>query len=449
MKTYIENIHVEQAIKGIERLVAIPSYLQEPVENAPFGVPVRQCLTECLALFKEEGFEVYEDPEGYYGYAEIGQGEKTMGILCHLDVVPPGDLSLWKTNPFEAVVTETSLIGRGVQDDKGPSMAALYAVKALRDAGVTFQHKIRFIFGTDEENLWRCMSRYHEKEEQVDFGFVPDSKFPVIYAEKGLLQVYFEGPSVNGYEVSGGSALNVVPDEARFRKSDYQSLVSYFEKQGWPYQVDEDEDVFIAKGRAIHSKSAPDGVNAISRLMVALDSIQPDFLSQLLGNKIGEDANGLSLFGHVFDEMSGDLTFNVATLSADSEKTTIGLDIRMPVTTDKELILTQLEKIAQKFGFTCHEHDYLASLYVPKESELVQTLLQTYRDMTGDLREPQVNGGATYARAMKNCVAFGAMFKDTKDTMHQPNETWQRDELEMTMKIYAEAIYRLQQLDVS
>ena len=121
----------------------------------------------------------------------------------------------------------------------------------------------------------------------------------------------------------------------------------------------------------------------------------------------------------------------------------------MPVTTDKAIILDRLNEVAKEFGFICHEHDYLASLYVPKESELVQTLLQTYRDMTGDLREPQVNGGATYARAMKNCVAFGAMFKDTKDTMHRPNETWRRDELEMTMKIYAEAIYRLQQLDVS
>ena len=90
-------------------------------------------------------------------------------------------------------------MGRGVQDDKGPSLAALYAVKSLLDDGIQFTKRIRFIFGTDEETLWRCMNRYNQIEEQADLGFAPDSSFPLTYAEKGLLQVKLHGPGSVSY----------------------------------------------------------------------------------------------------------------------------------------------------------------------------------------------------------------------------------------------------------
>ena len=125
---------------------------------------------------------------------EIGQGDELLAVLCHLDVVPAGDLEDWQTPPFEATLKDGWLIGRGVQDDKGPSLAALYAVKSLLDQGLVFTKRIRFIFGTDEETLWRCMNRYNQIEEKADLGFAPDSSFPLTYAEKGLLQVKLHGP---------------------------------------------------------------------------------------------------------------------------------------------------------------------------------------------------------------------------------------------------------------
>jgi acetylornithine deacetylase/succinyl-diaminopimelate desuccinylase-like protein len=117
--------------------------------------------------------------------------------------------------------------------------------------------------------------------------------------------------------------------------------------------------------------------------------------------------------------------------------------MRMPVTIEKDFLVDKLTEAAKEFNLTYTEHDFLDSLYVPVDSELVTTLLSAYRDITGDMREPQISGGATYARTMTNCVAFGAMFENTKDTMHQANEVWQLDEMEKTMEIYAEAIYRL------
>ena len=143
------------------------------------------------------------------------------------------------------------------------------------------------------------------------------------------------------------------------------------------------------------------------------------------------------------DEASGPLTFNVATVSIDAHETKIGIDMRIPVTIDKERLVEKLIEKASEYGLTYEEYDFLDALYVPADSELITTLLGAYRDITSDMRPPQVSGGATFARTMKNCVAFGAIFAQTKDTMHQPNEAWPLAEMEQTMVIYAEAIARL------
>ena len=441
MKTFIQETHKKQALASLERLIKVPSYLQDATENAPFGQDILDSLKECLDLFKEEGFSTFIDPEGYYGYAEIGEGKETFGILCHLDVVPAGDVSLWDTPPFEATVKENVIYGRGVQDDKGPTIAALYAVKSLLDAGVVLNKKIRFIFGTDEENLWRCMDQYHKKEKGIDMGIAPDANFPVIYAEKGLLQAYLTGKGTSDFTFEGGSALNVVADTATYTGDKASEVAESLKALN--YDFSQDGNKISVKGKAIHSKDAPEGINANTRLAEAMLPHYNHPALELLGGVIKDDANGVSLLGEVKDEASGALTFNAATVSITPELSKIGLDIRIPVTVDKEKLANDLAKKSTEFDLVYEEFDFLDSLYVPVDSELVTTLLGAYRDMTGDMREPMISGGATFARTMDNCVAFGAMFEKTKDTMHQANEAWPLDEMEQTMAIYAEAIYRL------
>lgn len=441
MKTFIQDKHQEQAIKSLQRIIRIPSYLQEGIPGAPFGQDILECLQETVALFKEEGFETFIDPEGYYGYAEIGEGADIFGILCHLDVVPAGAESLWKTPAYEGTIKDGVIYGRGVLDDKGPTIASLYAVKSLVEAGVSFNKKIRFIFGTDEENLWRCMERYHQKEVPIDLGIAPDAKFPLIFAEKGLMQVYLTGPGSSEVTVTGGGALNVVPDRGTYNGKQVAELSESLTNLGYEFTVTNQE--LTVTGQAIHSKNAHLGVNAITRLAEGLSKITSEPVFEFLGQRVGSDGNGVSTIGLFEDEVSGKLTFNVATLEVNELETKIGIDIRMPVTTNKEEVVLKLQAVAQEFGLTYHEHDYIASLYVPKDSELVTSLLGAYRDMTGDMAEPQVSGGATFARTMPNCVAFGAGFDYTKDTIHQANEEWQLTEMRLAMEIYAEAIYRL------
>ena len=164
MKNRIKNDVKEQFLNSLQTIISYPSVLNEGENGTPFGQAIQDVLEKTLELARELGFQTYIDPEGYYGYAEIGQGEELLAVLCHLDVVPAGDLEDWQTPPFEATLKDGWLIGHGVQDDKGPSLAALYAVKSLLDQGLVFTKRIRFIFGTDEETLWRCMNRYNQLE---------------------------------------------------------------------------------------------------------------------------------------------------------------------------------------------------------------------------------------------------------------------------------------------
>ena len=145
-------------IASIIEAVKIPSVISDAKEGYPFGENIDKVLRQTLKLCEDLGFRtVYKD--GYYGYAEIGEGEELIGILGHLDVVPEGELDSWEIPPYEGVIKDGKLYGRGTQDDKGPTIAAIYAVKALMDLDVKFDKRVRFIFGTDEENLWRCINK--------------------------------------------------------------------------------------------------------------------------------------------------------------------------------------------------------------------------------------------------------------------------------------------------
>lgn len=387
------------------------------------------------------GFQTYLDPEGYYGYAEIGQGEELLAVLCHLDVVPAGDLEDWQTPPFEATLKDGWLIGRGVQDDKGPSLAALYAVKSLLDQGLAFTKRIRFIFGTDEETLWRCMNRYNQIEEKADLGFAPDSSFPLTYAEKGLLQVKLHGPGWEDRPLQAGRALNVVPDKATYKGERLEELLPVIDQSGVNYT--EETGAVTVLGLSKHSKDAAEGVNAIVGLAESLSLIQPHPALLFIADAVGEDATGAALFGEIKDEPSGALSFNIATLSIDEDRSEIGIDIRIPVLADKDALVERLTEVAASYQLQYEEFDYLAPLYVPLDSPLVSTLMEVYQEETGDQTPAMSSGGATFARTMGNCVAYGALFPDALQTEHQANERAKLDDLYRALEIYAETIRQL------
>jgi putative dipeptidase len=442
MSTFITEKHKEECIESIKRLVRIPSVLNEGEGDTPFGKDIQFALEDALALCRELGFSTYIDPKGYYGYAEVGSGEESLAILCHLDVVPAGDLNNWDTPPFEAVLKDGFLYGRGTQDDKGPSMAALYAVKALMDAGIEFDKRIRFIFGTDEETLWRCLARYGELEEVATMGFAPDAEFPLTYAEKGLLQVKLHGQGSDVLDFHSGDAFNVVPGKASYKGEYFSQVVEKLSSLKFEYETQEDEVTVL--GVSKHAKDAPLGVNALVRLVKGLHSVVDHSALAFISEVVGEDATGSNILGKIEDEPSGGLTFNVAGVTITPEKSEIRIDIRIPVLADKDAIVRTLSDKAKEFGLEYEEYDYLGPLYVPLDSVLVDTLMAVYQEKTGDTTHlPQSSGGATFARTMKNCVAYGAVFPDSPITFHMENEKMSLRDIFDSMDIYAEAVYRL------
>lgn len=441
MKQFLTEEIKSDYLESLKTIVSYPSVLNEGENGTPFGQSIQNVLEKMLELTRSLGFKTYIDPKGYYGYAEIGQGEELLAVLCHLDVVPVGDLSDWETPPFEATIKDGWIHGRGVQDDKGPSLAALYAVKALMDAGVTFNKRIRFIYGTDEETLWRCMARYNELEETASLGFAPDSSFPLTYAEKGLLQIKLHGSGSQELAIEAGEAFNVVPAKASYTGNLADSLEVELKKQAFEYERTADTVTVI--GVPKHSKDAAEGVNAIVRLAMGLNPLVQHSTIQFMAEAVGEDATGSSLFGEISDEPSGTLSFNVSGLTINQDESEIRIDLRIPVLADKDKLVRELSQIAEKYQLRYEEFDYLAPLYVPLDSELVSTLMAVYKEKTNDDSPAVSSGGATFARTMPNCVAFGALFPGALQTEHQANERTVIDDLYKAMDIYAETIYRL------
>lgn len=432
----LEN-NFSEFLNNLDRVVSIPSYYQEDSTKYPFGENIQKVLEEMIDICKELGFRTYIDSEGYYGYAEIGSGEKLVGVLGHLDVVPPGDLSKWENEPFKPVIKDGKYYGRGAQDDKGPTLAAIYALKTLLDCGFKLKYRVRFIFGTDEENLWRDMPKYVEKEEIPTVGFTPDSKFPLIYSEKGLLQCKLIAKNESGLVFKGGDAFNSVPSNIIVPKN--EELMKVLLELNYEFK-DKDEVIEIV-GKSVHAQVAETGINAINRYMHALTKLGKETKSGkfITENLIGYDF-AEPIFELVKDEHSGELKFNVGKIEFTEENEILMIDMRIPVTYDKEKIVETLSRKAKEYGFEYIQHDYLKSIYVPLDSELITTLMSAYQEITRDMEsQPVASGGATYARAMNNCVAFGCVLPGSPKTEHQPNEYIILDDIKKAMKIYMKA----------
>ena len=445
MESKIKNIVNENSkdmIESIKAAVRINSVMDEDTatESIPFGKGVDESLRKTLEIAESLGFKtVYKD--GYYGYAEVGEGEELIGILGHIDVVPVGDESKWKFPPFSATEEDGYIYGRGTQDDKGPTIATMYAVKALLDAGVKFEKRVRFIIGGDEENLWRCIAKYTENGEEIpSMGFTPDSSFPVTNAEKSLVQFYLRGEGSKELSLNISGALNAVPGVANYTGELSDKLSEKLDELKFEYEKDGESVTVI--GKRVHSASADKGVNAIERLCKALYEIGVEddvvrFVAEL------SDSVGSKILPNCIDDVSGTLTLNLGELIINENESVLGYDSRIPVKYTIEDLENAVKEKAANYGLEFEEFDRLKSLYVPADSKLIKTLVSVYEQETGLEGTPMSSGGATYAKALDNCVAFGAMFPFDEKTEHQENERVNIKNMIKATEIYALSVYRL------
>ncbi|WP_394218051.1 dipeptidase PepV [Halobacillus trueperi] len=444
-KEYLENVM---------ELLKIPSIFEEdPVY--PYGKPIHDALEKMLSIGKEDGF-ITKNVDGHGGHIEFGEGDEIIGVLGHLDVVPAG--AGWTTSPFEPTIRDGKLYARGAQDDKGPVMAAYIALKLLKDQGFEPKKRIRLILGTDEERDWKGIDHYFKKESMPSLGFTPDASFPVIHAEKGLLDSYitYQVPETEGetkvISVHGGDRLNMVPDEAVARIespmnvdgvfNDYlakHKLEGTIKATGGQYEVK-------VNGNAVHASKPEEGLNAITALLRFLLSLPVNgeyetFIQRIYKAFATTDGEGLNVKQK--DEVSGALTSNLGSIAMDEHTCKLGFNLRYPVSADYRAIDQKLKDLAVKNKGTYEVYDHLPSIHLEKDHPFVTTLLSVYNEVTGGTAKAKTMGGATYARALEAGVAFGALFDDSPDTAHQKDEHVRISDMVKAIEIYARSLYQL------
>jgi len=453
--------HREEIIAKTQGVLRIDSVGMPAISpERPFGQGCADALEYVLNLGREMGFAV-KNVDGYAGHIEYGEGDEYIAVLAHLDVVPVG--SGWTYPPFAAEIHNGKIYARGAIDDKGPGMAGLFALKAVQESGLPLGKKVRVIFGLDEETDWRCMDHYFKVEPKPLGGFTPDAVFPLIYAEKGIMafdldkkrELEKEGAAVVVRHFSAGQRINMVPDGCRAVLDVNDNSVEVVAGQlrdealatGTLADVDvEDRTIILTvQGIAAHASRPQKGVNAIvqaARLLGVLDTADKDLWEFLAEN----DTEGERLGIKIECGVTGPLTANLGVASIDMEHVKLSYNVRFPVERTIEELHEMIRAKVGPEGFTV-DHSVLGSNlnphYVPKDSEIVQTLLRVYREATGDNSEPLTIGGGTYARAIPNAVAFGALFPGQEELAHQRDENWRVDDLISCTKIFAKAIYEL------
>ena len=392
-------------------------------EQHPYGKSVSEALDYVLALGEELGMRTV-NRDGKIAWIEMGEGDEIVGILGHLDIVPIGEG--WTHNPLGEICGD-KLYGRGTSDDKGPTLAALFAMKDLLDAGVKLNRRVRLILGQCEEvGEWTDMQYYCEHEQLPVFGFTPDAEFPAIYGEKGIMRFELSLPvEESGLELAeGGDAGNMVPGWARAAANG----VSY-----------------TAEGTSAHASTPEKGINAISKLMEQL----PGKFAEFYNKHIGFDYNGGKMGCGFEDEASGKLTLNAGTLRTENGLVKLVVDIRCPVTFTLEQVHTAIEAAAAPYGIAVENTAYTPSVYMDKNGKVITTMIDVYREVTGDMTEPMVIGGGTYARAMPGIVAYGMLQPHREGTEHQKDEYVFLEDLYQAKEIYRIAIEKLANLDMN
>lgn len=455
----------DDLLRDTQNLLHIKSLLDEEntFPEAPLGKGVKEALDFMLSLGEKDGF-IPKNVGNLAGHLEFGEGEELLAILCHVDVVPEGDG--WTSDPFAAEIRDGKIFARGAVDDKGPTMAAYYAMKIVKELGLPINKRIRMIIGTDEESDWRCVDHYFENEEMPALGFAPDADFPIINAEKGIADIDIiqnlpvEEVGIGNIEVlsfTSGKRYNMVPDHATVtlniignQMDVVQRFTDFMKLHQLEYQshVENGELILEVKGVSAHGMEPKKGINAglfLGEFLSKLD-LNPSasdyfkFVSRYFFN----DSRGVSLGVAYSDEVSGELTLNPGKLSYSRQLGgSVGLTCRYPVTNKMDETKKKLDELLEVESFAIKKFKDTKPHYVDENEFLIQTLKKVYEEQTGEKSYLIAIGGGTYARSLKSGVAFGPLFPGRPDIAHQKDEYIEIDDLLKATAIYAQAIYEL------
>jgi len=433
---------------ALQDFVRVDSVYDESTvsELMPFGQGVYNALQHIGRLAERFGFNV-DYCDGYCTEISFGEGDNLIGIFAHADVVPvTGE---WKHEKFGGEIDGNRIYGRGTSDDKGPLMAAFYAMKALKDNNKIQGYRVRLVVGGDEERGSRCLEHYFNvlKKEYPTYGFTPDADFPLIYGEKGItnlhLDIPFTIPQVKS--IKGGIVLNAVCDECVIEIEKDMAFVDFAKANKYVVCDIEDDGKIMKltfKGKTAHGSTPEKGINAG---YMGLRAIAEFYHNDELLNVVTKlsDTTGKAFHGYAEGRHLGKTTYNLGVLSLDNNVLKLGINYRFPEDVDVESTIIRLR---EAFGAEVTHDEISEPLLLNPQSKLIKTLMKAYYVETGDKTPAFTIGGGTYAKHAKNTVAFGAAFPYSVDTMHQADEYMNLDDLYLASVIYARAIDKLGRL---
>ncbi|HOQ03239.1 MAG TPA: dipeptidase PepV [Bacillota bacterium] len=463
--------HTDDMISSLLELISILSTDQAPAEGQPFGPEVARAFDYYIQKASEFGISS-KNVDGYAIHAEIGSGDEIVMALTHADVVPIG--TGWTRNPL-GEVHNGKIYGRGAQDNKGPTIACLYALKAIKESGASLNRRIRHVVGGNEESGFRCVRHYFEVEEKPTYGFSPDAMFPLVYAEKGSMNVrvtaILEAGKYSLIQISGGERPNIVPEEAnallKVPEGEEQHVVNALQTfiphvediVGGPgplsfeFIIERGALTINCTGKACHASVPWEGTNAVAGLLHLIaclgDQLGSRDLIKFLAHAADIYGKGLNI--ECEDDISGKLSCNLGVCESSHKNgntVVTGIyNIRYPVkASGQELKQRALTcERPETPSLTVEVISLSNSHYTDPDSFLVKTLLQIYREETGDYSPPIAIGGGTYAKVIPGGVAYGPVRPGTPETAHQADEFISIEDLLLLVKIYARAMLALAQ----
>lgn len=429
----------------VDRLLRIDSVKGEPADGAPYGAGVREALEAALDICASHGLRT-RDVGGRVGEAAYGSGEESLGIVSHVDIVPPGDG--WTKPPLALTREGGMLFGRGVTDDKGPGIAALWALSAALHAGAVLRKRVVLLFGGDEESGMSDLKHYLEREKAPDIAFTPDGAFPAIHCEKTIARCTLaallpEGSALLG--IRGGTRANVVPGEA-------EAVLSCRPERPLPAGVTlaeaEEGWKLTALGKSAHASMPEKGDNAAVKLLGALKGLLQEGDPSMPGVAglhaccAASDGSGLGIA--CADAESGPLTLNLGVLRMEGGTLYADCDIRNPALLDPcENIRIRLPEAAARAGLQLTSTYVDRGFCLPKDHPLVETLVRVYNDINENNEPPLAIGGGTYARMLPCAAACGISFPGEAETAHMADERISEAHFMQAARIYAHAIAEL------
>jgi len=458
LKRWETHFNEKAFIQDLSSLLSIPSVMDMETSNEkqPFGKKVQEALELMLQLGEKEGFVTYQN-NGYYGYIEIGPEEATeyIAVLCHVDVVPAS--GTWRQDPFLPYTENDRIYARGAIDDKGPTMAAWYALKMVEKSDISLKHRIRLIIGTNEESGMRCMKSYVENEPEALFGFAPDAEFPIIHAEKGQINVQlnckpkYTNDHIRLVSFKAGERGNMVPDIAiaivrgSFSVNQLHSVIE--RDKVTVKKLDEDTHSIQAHGVSAHGMEPFMGKNAaftLANALLSIEGLQIHPYLTFIHSYLRNDFFGENLGIDFEDSITGKLTVNAGIFQyTEEDGGQISLNIRCPVETPYQQTLDQLNALTAQKGWSLSNFRSKKPHYVDAQHEGIKALQGAYQDIYNKEATLLTTGGATYARFLSSGVAYGSVFPGKENTAHQVNEYAELADLKKAAIIYAEALSRL------